>query len=188
LAGGKGKKLTAAVILAVLFILTALLADDAARVMYPLKYRELVKKYSEMYDLDPYLVLSVIKTESGFRHTAVSRKNAMGLMQITRGTGEWSAEKIGLQDFTADMLFDPETNIKIGCWYLSRLYTEFGDTELVLAAYNAGSGNVSRWLNDKELSPTGKTLDKIPFRETEEYLKKVRNSYLIYKKLYENVF
>ena len=100
----KRKKLTAAVILAVLFILTACW-QMMRQVMYPLKYRELVKKYSEMYDLDPYLVLSVIKTESGFRHTAVSRKNAMGLMQITRGTGEWSAEKIGLQDFTADMLF-----------------------------------------------------------------------------------
>lgn len=175
-------------IIVVFLIMTILFADDAARVIYPLKYRDLIRKYSERYNLDPYLVLAVIKAESGFRHTAVSRKNARGLMQITEGTGKWSAEKIGLKDFTADMLFDPEININIGCWYLSRLYGEFGDTDLALAAYNAGSGNVSKWLNDRELSSTGRTLDRIPFKETEKYLKKVRNSYLIYKKLYENEF
>jgi len=181
------KPIIVAIIVAFL-IMTILFADDAARVIYPLKYRDLIRKYSERYNLDPYLVLAVIKAESGFRHTAVSRKNARGLMQITEGTGKWSAEKIGLKDFTADMLFDPEININIGCWYLSRLYGEFGDTDLALAAYNAGSGNVSKWLNDRELSSTGRTLDRIPFKETEKYLKKVRNSYLIYKKLYENEF
>jgi soluble lytic murein transglycosylase len=65
---------------------------------------------------------------------------------------------------------------------------EFGDTDLVLAAYNAGSGNVSKWLADSELSPDGKVLDRVPFKETEKYIKKVRNSYIIYKKLYENEF
>lgn len=186
--GKNRKKLIAAVVLAILFISVFLFADDAARVLYPLKYRELVKKYSEHYNLDPFLVLAVIKAESSFRNTAVSHKNARGLMQITENTGKWSAEKIGMESFTADMLFDPEININIGCWYLSRLYDQFGDTDLVLAAYNAGSGNVSRWLEDRELSPSGRTLDKIPYKETEKYLKKVRNSYLIYKKLYEKEF
>ncbi len=188
MAGNSRIKLITGVITAVVFIAVMLFADDAARVFYPMKYRDLVRKYSERYDLDPYLVLAVIKAESSFRHTAVSRKNARGLMQITEGTGKWSAGKMGLEDYTTDMLFDPETNISIGCWYLSWLYEEFGDTDLVLAAYNAGSGNVTKWLNDRELSPTGRTLDRIPFRETEKYLKKVRNSYMIYKKLYENEF
>lgn len=182
------KKLIAAVIFAIIFISAFLFADNAARTLYPLKYRELVKKYSERYDLDPFLVLAVIKAESSFRNTAVSHKNARGLMQITEKTGEWGAEKIGLKNYTADMLFDPETNINIGCWYLSRLYDQFGDTDLALAAYNAGSGNVSRWLENREMSPSGRTLEKIPFKETEKYLKKVRNSYMIYKKLYENEF
>jgi len=188
LAGKRKIKLITVVIMAVVFAATMLFADDVARIFYPLKYRDLVIKYSERYNLDPYLVLAVIKAESSFRHTAVSRKNARGLMQITEGTGKWSAEKIGLKDYTTDMLFDPEVNINIGCWYLSWLYDEFGDTDLVLAAYNAGSGNVTKWLNDRELSSTGRSLDRIPFRETEKYLKKVRNSYMIYKKLYENEF
>lgn len=186
--GKRRRKFSVFIILATVLISAVLLADSAVRTLYPLKYSELVQKYSEQYDLDPYLVFAIIKAESSFRHTAVSRKNARGLMQITEGTGKWSADSIGLKDYTADMLFDPETNINIGCWYLARLYYEFGDTDLVLAAYNAGSGNVSRWLKNKELSPSGETLDKIPFRETEKYLKKVRNNYLIYKKLYGNMF
>ena len=161
---------------------------SAGRLLYPLKYEELVEEYSQKYDLDPFLVLAVIKVESSFRHNAVSHRNARGLMQITDGTGEWGAEKIGMKDFSPDKLYEPEDNIHIGCWYLSTLYREFGDTDLVLAAYNAGSGNVTKWLADRGLSADGKALDRIPFIETENYIRKVKNSYIIYKKLYENEF
>lgn len=182
------KRFAAFVYILILFAVTTLLLDNAGRALYPLKYRDVIEKYSQKYEVDPYLVLAVIKVESSFRHKAVSPKNARGLMQITEKTGKWGAEQIGFRSYTEDMLYDPECNIQIGCWYLSRLYHEFGDTDLVIAAYNAGSGNVARWLKDKELSVTGKSLDKIPFPETEKYLKKVKNSYEIYKKLYKNAF
>jgi soluble lytic murein transglycosylase len=179
--------------LLVIFLLAILVASILAihygcRLMYPLRYRELVGKYSEMYDLDPLLVMSVIRVESMFRSEAVSPKNAMGLMQITPGTGKWAAEKLKLKDYSDDKLFDPDTNIRIGCWYLAMLHREFGDIDVALAAYNAGSGNVSRWLSDSRYSKTGVTLDAIPFRETKTYVKKVRESFSIYKKLYENEF
>ncbi len=169
-------------------ILTIFILYNAGRSLYPLKYEELIKEYSEMYDLDPFLVLSVIKVESSFRHNAVSHKNARGLMQITEGTGAWGAERLGMEGFSPEKLYEPEANIHIGCWYLATLYREFGETNLVLAAYNAGSGNVTKWLADPGLSADGKALDRIPFNETEKYIKKVHNSYLIYKKLYENDF
>jgi len=155
---------------------------------YPLKYRDIVEKYSEQYDLDPYLVLAVINVESRFRHDAVSPRNARGLMQITGKTGGWIAGKLQITGFSEEKLFDPQTNIMMGCWYLSTLYHEFGDLDLMLAAYNAGSGNVSQWLKDSRYSANGKSLDQIPFRETEQYLEKVKRNQKIYKRLYKNAF
>ncbi len=163
-------------------------AGRLIRFRYPLEYRDIVEKYSEQYDLDPYLVLAVINVESRFRHDAVSPKNARGLMQITGKTGEWIAGKLQIADYSEEKLFDPQTNIMIGCWYLSTLYREFGDLDLMLAAYNAGSGNVSQWLKNSKYSVNGKSLDKIPFRETEQYLVKVKKNLDIYKRLYKNVF
>ena len=73
----------------------------------------------------------------------------------------------------------------MGCWYLNNLSKEFnGDTELILAAYNGGRGNVNKWLSNGEYSKDGKALHKIPFKETEEYVRKVKFSYNIYKYLY----
>ena len=162
---------------------------NAGRLLYPVKYIDFVRHYSQKYDIDPYLVMAIIKTESSFKPDAVSPKNARGLMQISERTGRWGAERLKLDNYSNESLFSPEINIFIGCWYLSVLYGEFGNNdELVLAAYNGGSGNVTQWLKDPDLSPDGKSLDKIPFKETEQYLKKVKNSHKIYKKLYENIF
>jgi soluble lytic murein transglycosylase len=176
------------VLLLAVSAVSALAMHQMYRRMYPLKYLEAVKHYSGMYGLDPLLVMSVIRVESMFRPDAVSSKNAIGLMQVTKGTGRWAAEKLGLKDYTDEKLFEPDTNIHIGCWYLASLYREFGDTDLVLAAYNAGSGSVSRWLSDARYSKTGETLDSIPFGETERYVKKVKDSIRIYNRLYENEF
>jgi len=169
--------------IAIIFIL-----DNAAMRLYPVKYSDIVQMYSQEYELDPLLVFAIIKVESNFAPDAVSPKNARGLMQIIEKTGNWGAQKLDIANYNSGMLFIPETNIRIGCWYLSTLYDEFGDTDLVLAAYNGGSGNVSQWLGDSRYSVSGKSLDLIPFKETELYLKKVKNSYKIYKKLYENQF
>lgn len=182
------KRLRLIILFVAILVTIVIILDNAAMLLYPVKYHDLVQQYSEKYNIDPYLVLAIIKVESNFKPEAVSPKNARGLMQISEKTGKWGADKLKLADYVNENLFDPETNILIGCWYLSVLYGEFNDTDLVLAAYNGGSGNVNQWLKDSKLSATGKHLDKIPFKETEQYIKKVNNSYIIYKKLYENEF
>lgn len=157
-------------------------------IFYPLKYDHLVLKYSELYDLDPYLVFSIIKVESKFDPNAKSHKNAKGLMQITEKTGEWAAAEIGIEEYSSEKLFDPEINIHIGCWYIKKLLDQFEDIETSLAAYNAGSGNVSKWLQDKNYSKDGKKVHNIPFLETKAYVKKVLDSRRIYKKLYKSIY
>lgn len=157
---------------------------------YPMKYEDLIIKYSEIYDLDPYLVSAIINVESRYNPGAESHKDAKGLMQVTPSTGRWAAGKIGINNFKEDMLFDPEVNLKIGCWYLNNLKQEFASNEpetsivLILAAYNGGSGNVKKWLNDERYSQTGTALDQIPFKETQQYVEKVLKNQKVYRWLY----
>lgn len=167
-----------AILLGVTFALT---------VIYPLGYREEIVEYSEKQDIDPFLVASIIRTESNFYNQAVSKKDAKGLMQITPTTAEWISGEINEVNFTEDDLFDPKTNIKFGTWYLNKIGTNYDDLDIILSCYNAGSGNVSEWLKDKELSSDGLKLDKIPFKETDEYVKKVKSNKKIYRLLYKDI-
>lgn len=172
-------------VLIVLFVAYFAFMFGMKKYVYPYDYEEYINKYSEEYDLDPYLVLAVIKTESNFNKEAVSKKDAKGLMQIMDSTGEWIAKELGINYFMSSMLFDPELNIKMGCWYLDNLEKEFDeDIDLVLAAYNGGSGNVNKWLNNEEYSEDGEKLNYIPFPETKKYVDKVKVNYNIYKYLY----
>ncbi|MBU5307605.1 lytic transglycosylase domain-containing protein [Clostridioides mangenotii] len=150
--------------------------------IYPQKYSEYVEKYSKEFNLDKNIVYSVIKVESKFDCNAVSKKDAKGLMQIRDITRDWAAEELDLKNVD---IFDPETNIRIGCWYLSKLYKEFGRLDLVIAAYNGGSGNVRKWLNDDKYSKDGENLHSIPFDQTSNYVKKVKKNYREYKNIYE---
>lgn len=137
--------------------------------------------YSKEYGIDDSLVYSVIKVESKFNKKAVSKRNAKGLMQISEITQKWAQEELGLENID---IFDPETNIKIGCWYLNKLFKEFNDLDLVITAYNGGSGNVSKWLKNDAYSRDGNKLHEIPFEETKNYLEKVKENYRVYKALY----
>jgi soluble lytic murein transglycosylase len=110
----------------------------------------------------------------------------MGLMQITPDTGRWIAQRLGISGYHENMLNDPKTNIRFGVWYIEDLKREFDDDMvLVLAAYNAGRGNVKQWL-EKGLIEQGKGTDGIPFAETKEYVAKVMDAYEHYKVLYND--
>jgi soluble lytic murein transglycosylase len=159
------------------------------KITFPLKYSDYIMRYSKEYNLNPYLVAAVIKTESNFKKDAKSIKGAQGLMQITASTAEWAAGEMKLEDFNNDMLYQPEYNIRMGCWYIDNLKKEFnGNMDLVLAAYNGGRGNVQKWLADSSYSIDGKTLSYIPFKETDKYVKRVKINYNIYKILYSKEY
>lgn len=175
-------KLFRNLILIVLILCSTIIIVKA---VYPNKYSNEIAKYSKQYRVDPILVKAVIKAESNFRPGVKSPKNAYGLMQITPATSEWAGKEMKIERFPLDKLYVPDFNIKMGCWYLSKLNEEFkGNVDLVLAAYNGGPGNVQKWLNDEKHSIDGKSLNYIPFEETDKYVKKVRVNYNIYKFLY----
>ena len=150
---------------------------------YPMKFCDEIKEYSTEFGVEPALVASVINVESGYREKAISSKGAQGLMQIMPSTGEWLAGKIG-EKYEDNVLLEGKFNIKIGTYYLSYLINQFGDKKLALCAYNAGQRNVKEWLKNSEYSQDGKTLKKIPFLETENYIKKVEKNYSYYKNRY----
>lgn len=150
----------------------------------PLRYQDLVDKYAHAYNLEKSLVNGVIFSESHFKPDAVSAAGAIGLMQVTEETGWWAAEQIGLYADSID-LTEPETNIQIGCWYLHWLLEKFdGVEETALAGYNAGHGNVAKWLADEEMSKDGITLEEIPYEETKGYVKKVQLAQKLYSYFY----
>ena len=153
--------------------------------MFPRTYKEQVYMSAYEHNVDPLLIFSIIKAESKFNPGAISNRGAKGLMQIMDQTGEWAATELGIKDFTSDQLFDPAVNINIGSWYVAKLLRQYeGNISTLLAAYNAGTGNVYKWRNNKEYSLNGVTLDYIPFGETQRYVKKVKRNFKIYRYLY----
>ncbi len=150
--------------------------------LYPHKYAEFVVKYSDEFGVDEELVFAVIKCESNFESEAKSQAGAIGLMQMTEATFSDVAKMLGEQnerEFSAAAL-DPETNIRYGVRYLKYLNEVFGgDKTAVIAAYNAGLGNVGGWRGDNTLD-----LDEIKFPETRLYVENVLKAENIYIKLY----
>lgn len=145
-------------------------------VLYPTKFKNIVVQNAKVYSLEPALVYAVIKAESNFDEKAKSNSNALGLMQLLPTTANWIAEELNVS-FNESDLFDPEVNVRFGCFYLKYLYDRFGDTDVVVAAYNAGETKVKDWLGEN-----GKlNVEKIDYPETRNYLKKVKGFYQIYK-------
>ena len=138
--------------------------------IYPIKYKEEVYCYAEEFSLNPNLVFSIIKAESGFNKNAVSEKGAKGLMQIIDGTASYIAKLLGEKEYD---IFSPNTNIRFGCFYLRLLLDKFYEEKTALCAYNAGEGKVNNWLKNKEYSADGVNLILSPYKETEQYIKKI---------------
>ena len=152
------------------------------RIFYPKKYADIVERYATLYDLSPHLVFAVIKAESGFDPNAVSRVGAMGLMQIMPSTFLWLTDLTD-EELEPDRLYDPEVNIRYGCYFLRYLLDIYEDETLMLAAYNAGMGNVAKWLASEEYSENGR-LTNIPFEETKNYINRVLRFKDTYDALY----
>lgn len=157
----------------------------------PIKYKEQVLTYSQKYNLDPYLVLAIINTESRFDKDATSSKEARGLMQITSATAQEVNEITNSTEvLTEENIYDEDINVEIGCQYFASLIERYnGNYYLAICAYNAGIGNVNNWLDENKISNELDTTDiTLPFEETTNYLKKVISNYKNYKIVYPNVF
>ena len=152
--------------------------------IYKLEYSEYVKKYAKEYDVDKYLIFAIIKAESNFDQDAVSHREAKGLMQLMYSTAEDIAKKVNV-DLTEENVLEPDININLGTKYISMLIQKYGNINLALAAYNAGSGNVDGWIEKGTLKEDGSDIENVPFTETNNYVRKILRDYEIYKKLYE---
>lgn len=152
--------------------------------IYPKKYSEYVEKYALEYGVDSMLIYAIIKAESNFKPGIKSNSNAMGLMQLLDETAKETAKKIGL-DYTEGCLYDPETNIRLGIKYYSELLEEYDNNYmLALTAYNAGTGNVKKWIEQGIIKSDGSNIEDIPYKETNNYVRKIVRDYNIYKDLY----
>ena len=152
---------------------------------YPQTYSEEVQASAKEFSVDENLIYAVIYTESGFRADAESGAGAVGLMQLMPETFTWLQERLdGEVVYSEDALKTPSVNIRYGTYFLSYLLEQYSDVPTALAAYNAGTTNVDRWLSDSAYSSDGKTLDDIPYDETRNYVKKVTDV----RKKYENIY
>lgn len=147
--------------------------------IYPKKYSHEVEMYAKEYGVEENLIYAVIKAESNFNKNAISKKNALGLMQLMYNTAEEVAKTIGL-DIDQEIILKPEVNINIGTKYLSILINKYNNIEVALAAYNAGSGNVDNWITNGTIKGDGSDIENIPFKETNNYVRKILRDYKIY--------
>jgi len=154
--------------------------------IYPTKYSEYVYKYAQEYEVDPILVFAIIKAESNFNPNVVSTSNAIGLMQLMDATAEEIAGKLEINFMKKASLYNPELNIQLGTKYFSELMKQYDDNYLLaLTAYNAGIGNVQKWIEQGIIKKDGSDIENIPFKETNNYVRKVVRDYKIYKELYK---
>ena len=160
------------------------LPAEMLRVLFPLDYWPLIKKYSDAHGLDPYMIAALMAQESTFTADIRSAANAYGLMQIIPGTGRRYARALGIRRFSAATLTQPETNIRIGTAYFKDLVDRFGGAHYALASYNAGENRIARWISERPGVKQDEFIDDIPFPETQNYVKKILGTAEDYRRLY----
>jgi soluble lytic murein transglycosylase len=153
--------------------------------LFPKAYWSDLKRSSTANGLDPYLVASLIRQESEFNPNAVSRANAVGLMQLLPKTGKAVARQVNLKRYNASQLYTPAVNLQLGTRYFRGMVDKFGGSfEYALAAYNAGSDRVEEWLGQGKYRDPQEFVESIPFTETREYVQAILRNANVYKQLY----
>ncbi|WP_366924532.1 lytic transglycosylase domain-containing protein [Metallumcola ferriviriculae] len=157
---------------------------ELGKLFYPLPYREDIFRYSRQFDLDPYFIAAVMRVESRYYSKALSKRGARGLMQLMPETARWVAGQMNIE-YNDELLYQPDYNIQLGCWYLANLLVEFqGNFAAVLAAYNGGRGRVARWLDEGTWDGRLESTADIPFPETRTFVDRVWRDYQIYRHIY----
>ncbi len=153
--------------------------------LFPKAYWNDLKRSSAANGLDPYLVASLIRQESEFNPNAVSRANAVGLMQLLPKTGKAVAKEVKLKRYNASQLYTPAVNLQLGTRYFKGMVDRFGGSfEYALAAYNAGSDRVEDWLGQGKYRDPQEFVESIPFTETREYVQAILRNASVYKQIY----
>jgi soluble lytic murein transglycosylase len=153
--------------------------------LFPKAYWSDLKRSAAANGLDPYLIASLIRQESEFNPNAVSRANAVGLMQLLPKTGKLVAKEVKMKRYTASQLYTPAVNLQLGTRYFRGMVDKFGGSpEYALAAYNAGSDRVEDWLNQGKYRDAQEFVESIPFTETREYVQAILRNASVYKQLY----
>ena len=183
------KKIKALMIVVLILFIVAILKainieDIILKNVYTVKYEDYIYKYSEESNVDPCLILAIIRVESNFNKNSVSQSGAKGLMQLMDSTADELALKLDIGD-NYD-IFNAETNIVLGTKYISTLLDYYDNNiYLALSAYNAGIGNVNKWIQNGTIKEDGSDIENIPFQETRNYVRKVTRDYRIYTRLFE---
>ncbi len=152
--------------------------------LFPKAYWTDLRRFSSATALDPYLVASLIRQESSFNPNAVSRANAVGLMQLLPKTAKLVAKQVKLRHFSPTELFTPAVNVQLGTRYFRDTVDKFGSFEYALAAYNAGDDRVKEWLGLGTYRDPQEFVESIPFTETREYVQAIMRNANVYRQLY----
>jgi soluble lytic murein transglycosylase len=152
---------------------------------YPVYFADLIVPQAEKRGLDPLVFCALIWQESWYDPFATSSYPARGLTQFIEPTADWVAEELGLTDFSHTDLFRPVVAVEFGGWYLEWI-TDYEDGELfrVLAHYNAGPGNVARWLRDGEVTDIDLFVEEVDFDQTETFIHRIYQHYWTYRNAY----
>ena len=145
--------------------------------------------YSQKYQVDPNLIFAIIKAESNFNATAVSGKGAKGLMQLMEDTAKDVCKKVDTKIDTnkvGDKLLEADINIELGTKYISILLEKYNNIAIALTAYNAGIGTVDNWIEKGIIQNDGEDIQNIPYKETNNYVRKILRDYKIYQKIYND--
>ena len=180
------------IILTILIICIFLLCvlkvqNNIMKVLYPIEYENLVTLYAQEYQVDEYLIYAIIKAESNFEIDAVSSKGAKGLMQLMENTAKDVVKRVNIDISSEDLsekLLEPDININLGTKYISILLQKYGNIPVALTAYNAGIGTVDNWIEKGIIKENGEDIENVPYKETNQYVRKILGSYKIYRELY----
>jgi soluble lytic murein transglycosylase len=155
------------------------------RLAFPLPFRKSLEEYCREQMLDPYLMAALIRQESEFNPKAVSSANARGLAQVMPATGRQLSRKLKIPRYRTAMLFTPDTNLRMGTYYLKELSDQLeGKWEATLASYNAGKSHVTKWMASANFREPAEFVESIPFNETRVYVQSVLRNAEVYRKLY----
>jgi soluble lytic murein transglycosylase len=161
------------------------LPTEVLKILFPVNYWPLIKRYAAEHQLDPYVIAALIAQESTFTVDVRSAANAYGLMQLLPSTGRQYARILHIpRRFSLSMLTTADTNIRMGTAYFSDLVRQFGAVHYALATYNAGPNRVARWISERPGVDRDEFIDDIPFPETQNYVKRILGTAEDYRRLY----